>query len=105
VVQVYLKAEGTNFPQLKRIIAITADRVVMEPTLEEAITDLFGAQQAQNAVGGSSVSAAPPPTPQPQLDEARKQLAAAQKAAQQGNWEDFGKAMQALSHLLGPSRQ
>jgi uncharacterized membrane protein (UPF0182 family) len=90
---------------LKRIIAITADRVVMEPTLEEAITDLFGAQQAQNAVGGSSVSAAPPPTPQPQLDEARKQLAAAQKAAQQGNWEDFGKAMQALSHLLGPSRQ
>jgi uncharacterized membrane protein (UPF0182 family) len=104
VVPVYLKAEGTNFPQLKRIIAITADRVVMEPTLDETITDLFGAQQAQNAVGGSSVSAAAPPTPQPQLDEARKQLQAAQTAAQQGNWEEFGKAMQSLSHLLGANK-
>jgi hypothetical protein len=103
VVPVYLKAEGTNFPQLKRIIAITADRVVMEPTLDEAIADLFGAQQAGNAVGGSSVNAPPQPKPQPQLDEARKQLDAAQKAAQQGNWENFGKAMQSLSHLLGTS--
>ncbi|MGC1918663.1 MAG: hypothetical protein WA682_02145, partial [Acidobacteriaceae bacterium] len=105
VVPVYLKAEGTNFPQLKRIIAITADRVVMEPTLDEAISDLFGGQQAGNAVGGSSVSA-PPQTKaesQPQLDEARKQLNAAQKAAQQGNWEEFGKDMQSLSHLLGAS--
>jgi uncharacterized protein len=105
VVPVYLKAEGTNFPQLKRIIAITADRVVMEPTLDEAITDLFGAQQTQNAVGGSSVSAPTPPTPQPQLDEARKQLQAAQTAAQKGNWEEFGKAMQSLSHLLGANKQ
>lgn len=103
VVPVYLKAEGTNFPQLKRIIAITADRVVMDPTLDEAIADLFGAQQPQNAVGGSSVNAPPQPKTQPQLDEARKQLTAAQKAAQQGNWEDFGKAMQSLSHLLGAS--
>ncbi|MGA9960084.1 MAG: UPF0182 family protein [Acidobacteriaceae bacterium] len=105
VVPVYLKAEGTNFPQLKRIIAITADRVVMEPTLDEAISDLFGEQQPGNAVGGSSVSA-PPQTKaqsQPQLDEARRQLDAAQKAAQQGNWEEFGKDMQSLSHLLGAS--
>ena len=103
VVPVYLKAAGTNFPQLKRIIAITADQVVMEPTLDEAIADLFGQQQPGNAVGGSSVSAPPQAKaqPQPQLDEARKELTAAQKAAQQGNWENFGKSMQSLSHLLG----
>jgi uncharacterized membrane protein (UPF0182 family) len=89
---------------LKRIIAITADRVVMEPTLEEAITDLFGAQQAQNAVGGSSVSAPQQPRTQPQLDEARKQLSAAQKAMQQGNWADFGRAMQSLSRVLGAAK-
>jgi uncharacterized protein len=105
VVPVYLKAEGTNFPQLKRIIAITADRVVMEPTLDEAISDLFGGQQPGNAVGGSSVSAPPQSRPQPQLDEARKQLNAAQKAMQQGNWADFGKAMQSLSRVLGASKQ
>ncbi|MGB6111169.1 MAG: hypothetical protein WBG35_08590, partial [Acidobacteriaceae bacterium] len=58
-----------------------------------------------NAVGGSSVSAPPQKKAQsqPQLDEARRQLDAAQKAAQQGNWEEFGKDMQSLSHLLGAS--
>ena len=104
VVPVYLKAEGTNFPQLKRIIAITADRVVMEPTLDETIADLFGAQQPQKAMGVSAVSAPPQSRPQPELDEARKQLAAAQKAAQQGNWEEFGKAMQSLSQLLSATK-
>jgi hypothetical protein len=49
------------------------------------------------------VNAPPQPKPQPQLDEARKQLDVAQKAAQQGNWENFGKAMQSLSRLLATS--
>jgi len=30
VVPLYLKAEGTNFPQLKRVIVATGDKVVME---------------------------------------------------------------------------
>ena len=40
IVPLYLQAEGTNFPQLKRVIAVTADKVVMEPTLDEAINNL-----------------------------------------------------------------
>ena len=103
VVPLYLKAEGTNFPQLKRIIAVTEDRVVMEPTLDEAIASLFGAQQPQNAGGlAASSSQLQPP---PQLGEARTQLEAAQKAMKEGNWESFGKAMQSLSRLLGASQQ
>ena len=47
VVPLYLKAEGTNFPQLKRVIAVAGDKVVMEPTLDEALNDLFGTQQPQ----------------------------------------------------------
>ncbi len=38
VVPLYLKAEGTNFPQLKRVIVATGDKVVMEPTLDEALS-------------------------------------------------------------------
>ncbi len=34
---VYLIAEGINIPQLKRIIVIQGDKVVMEPTLEQAL--------------------------------------------------------------------
>jgi hypothetical protein len=37
VVPVYLTAAGTNFPQLKRVIVISGDKVAMEPTLDEAI--------------------------------------------------------------------
>ena len=47
VVPVYLTAAGTNFPQLKRVIVISADKVAMEPTLDEAIQSVFGTQQPQ----------------------------------------------------------
>jgi uncharacterized membrane protein (UPF0182 family) len=40
-----LQAEGENFPQLKRVIAVSGDHVVMEPTLDEAMTALFTKQQ------------------------------------------------------------
>jgi uncharacterized membrane protein (UPF0182 family) len=45
VVPIYLQAAGENFPQLKRVIAVTGDKVVMEPTLDEAMTNLFTTQQ------------------------------------------------------------
>ncbi len=105
VVPLYLKAQGTNFPQLKRVIAITADKVSMEPTLDGALADLFGAQQPQKAGGMLASTLQSQPQQQPQLGQARSQLAAAQKAMQQGNWEDFGKAMQQLSRLLGSTKQ
>jgi uncharacterized membrane protein (UPF0182 family) len=45
VVPIYLQAAGENFPQLKRVIAVTGDKVVMQPTLDEAMTSLFAKQQ------------------------------------------------------------
>ena len=94
VVPVYLTAEGTNFPQLKRVIAVAGDKVVMEPTLDEALNDLFGAQQP---LSGSSQ---PPTTRQPALEQARTELEEARKAMQQGNWAKFGTAMERLEHQL-----
>ena len=96
VVPLYLTAEGTDFPQLKRVIVISGDKVAMEPTLDEAIQAVFGTQQPQ-------VSAQAPGA-QPELGQARAQFDDAQKAMQQGKWEDFGKAMDALKRLLnGPA--
>jgi len=45
IVPIYLQAEGENFPQLKRVIAVSGDHVVMEPTLDEAMANLFSKQQ------------------------------------------------------------
>ena len=97
VVPLYLQAEGANFPQLKRVIAVAGDKVVMEATLDEALNDLFGTQQP---LEGSSQ----PPTPQPALEQARMQLEEARKAIQQGDWAKFGTAMEGLEHqLAGPA--
>ena len=97
VVPVYLTAEGTDFPQLKRVIVISWDKVAMEPTLDEAIQSVFGTQPPQNPVQV--------PRGQPDLGQARAQFDEAQKAMQQGNWGNFGKAMDALKRLLtGPAK-
>ena len=73
VVPLYLKAEGTNFPQLKRVIAATGNKVVMEPTLDEALSALFGSP-------GVARSEAQSPPRNTVLDQARGQLAEVQKA-------------------------
>jgi len=98
VVPLYLTAEGTDFPQLKRVIVISGDKVAMEPTLDEAIQTVFGTQQPQNPAQASLRL-------QPELGQARAQFDDAQKAMQQGNWGNFGKAMDALKRsLAGPAR-
>jgi hypothetical protein len=105
VVPLYLKAEGTNFPQLKRVIAVAADKVVMEPTLDEALNALFGSQQPQAVAPQGSAAqttgeAAEVTSPQSAPGPARIQFQNAQKAMQQGDWKKFGKAMDALKRLL-----
>jgi uncharacterized membrane protein (UPF0182 family) len=97
IVPLYLQAEGANFPQLKRVIAVAADKVVMEPTLDEALNDLFGTPQPQ---AESSQPALPNSTMTPGLDRARTLLDEARKAMQQGDWAHFGTAMQKLEHQL-----
>jgi hypothetical protein len=97
VVPLYLTAEGTDFPQLKRVIVISGDKVAMEPTLDEAIQSVFGTQQPTNPEQGIRE--------QPELGKARAQFDEAQKAMQRGDWEKFGKAMDALKRLLSEPAQ
>jgi len=92
---VYLLAEGVNIPQLIRVIVISGNKVVMQPTLEQAIRAVFGAAQP---TGAPTVAAAP--IEAGALQRAREHLNKAQDALRQGNWQDFGKAMQALQTAL-----
>jgi uncharacterized membrane protein (UPF0182 family) len=80
VVPLYLKAEGTNFPQLKRVIAAAGDKVVMEPTLDEALSSLFGAATPQPGVLPGQPAGAQAPLPKATRDQVMAQLAEAQKA-------------------------
>jgi uncharacterized membrane protein (UPF0182 family) len=61
VVPLYLKAEGTNFPRLKRVIVATGDKVVMEPMLDAALGSLFGTTPGQpGALPGKQAGALAP---------------------------------------------
>ena len=105
VVPLYLTAAATDFPQLKRVIAIAGDRVVMEPTLDEAIASLFGPHRPKTVDSGPQV---PPTASEPTADVAsssyrgheRAQLGEAQKAFGKGDWKRFGEAMTKLKVLL-----
>jgi uncharacterized membrane protein (UPF0182 family) len=51
----YVSSETTPLPQLKRVIVVYADKVVMEDSLEKALTDVFGTAPPtleQPAAGG-----------------------------------------------------
>ena len=105
VVPLYLTAEGASIPQLKRVIAVAGDKVVMEPTLDEALAALFGTPQAKPVAAQEpstqTTGAALGTTAHgPDIGQARIQFEDAQKAMQQGDWDKFGKAMEALKTLL-----
>ena len=90
---VYLIAEGTDIPQLKRIIVISGDKVEMDTTLDGALKAVFGA----SAPKPEAVSA---PVKTDELIRARTEFDKAQKAIEQGQWQDFGKAMEELKRIL-----
>ena len=97
---VYLTAESQNLPQLQRVIVVSGDKVVMQPTLDGAISAVFGAPQP-----GATAAPAAAPARQMEFGQARRQFQDAQKAMQQGDWTNFGKAMEALKRLLaGPAQ-
>ena len=75
---VYLRAEGLPLPELKRVILASANKVVMEPSLDEALEALFGGQ----AVAGPSPPSGGGGTPITLSEEAARQLEAIQRALQ-----------------------
>jgi uncharacterized protein len=95
---VYLIAEETNIPQLRRVIVVYGKRVVMEPTLEGALRSVFGA-----APSGIAAAARPEGTPGvrgPAVSEARRLFEQVEDALRKGAWERFGRALENLGKYL-----
>jgi len=97
---VYLLAEGNDIPQLRRVILVYNQRVVMERTLQEAVEVVFG-EVAPTRPEPIEVRQPPAPTAPPaEPGGPRDTLRKAQEALQQGDWEEFGRAMQELQRQL-----
>ena len=91
---VYLIAEQTDIPQLKRVIVVYGKEVAMEPTLQEAVEAVFGARRPQEQ------EFPPAPVQADALKQAREHLQQAEDALRRGDWAGFGKAMESLKKLL-----
>jgi hypothetical protein len=101
---VYLRAERGELPELKRVIVVNDQAVVMEPTLEQAMAALFrGADHARSGErsagddGGATTSPRGGASlPGSALDTFRR----SQEALRQGNWSDYGRLQQQLEGIL-----
>ena len=122
---IYLRAEGGNIPELKRVVVAHENRVVMGETLEEGLNALFGSgaatqprtavqdsisalSTAEQAVVGGGVtpvpaapSGAPPSGPVSDLlRQAQSHYDRAIAAQRAGNWAEYGREIQLLGATL-----
>jgi len=101
---VYLIAETSDVPQLKRVIVAYGGRVAMEPTLDEALAAVFGDRPSDRAAEaadtGSEELAAPAALGGDALTRARDAVRRADAAMKRGDWRAFGAAMDEVKRAL-----
>ncbi len=101
VTPLYLRAQSGQLPELKRVIAIYGDRVVMEQTLAGALAALFkpSGAPAPPAAPATAVNTVAGPL----SDRARDALAHYDRALAKlkaGDWSGFGAELNALGTAL-----
>jgi uncharacterized membrane protein (UPF0182 family) len=119
----YVESEGTPLPQLKRVIAVYADKVVMRETLGGALTAIFGEapptleQQAPDAPppieappGGQEPTAPGPsvpinPTVQDFISQANSHFDAAQSALARGDLAGYQRENDIARDLIRQASQ
>ena len=60
---IYLQAESSQLPELKRVVVVNGNRIAMEPTLERALAVVFGQAPPTGLEGGGGPSTPPPGPP------------------------------------------
>jgi len=109
---IYLAAQaGGGLPQMQRVIVSYSDHVVMEATLDAALSRIFGgivesagpAAVATAAVPGAAQPAAAQ-TPAEELKslirEANQHYERAQQLLRQGDWNGYGEEIKKLGEVL-----
>jgi uncharacterized membrane protein (UPF0182 family) len=113
----YLRAQAGRIPELTRVIVAYQNRIVMEPTLDQAIARIFGttvdrrAPQTTGAATPGTPTTTPPPTgPAPagvdtaawerMAADARDTYRRALEAQRAGDWAKYGEEIKRLGELL-----
>lgn len=110
----FLQAENSSLPELRRVIVAYADRVAMGANLDEALRQLFGeAEAAARPPDGRPAARTPAAPGAPALEgtvaelvEAANQAFQRATAAQRaGDWAGYGQALADLQRLLERLRE
>ena len=105
----YLRAENSELPELRRVITSTGGKVAWGETLEESLLRLLGSSDGQagssfRPVEETPMRPAPPegaPAGLPALvREASDAWGAAREAPREDDWEKYGKEMKRLELVL-----
>ncbi len=101
----YLLAESSQIPQLKKIVVATANNIVMEDSLQVALTRLFSGLGTPTTPPITTTT--PPTTGAPTstdvgalAKEANDHYAKAQDALKTSDWATYGAEMKALQQTL-----
>ena len=110
---VFLQAEGGGLPELKRVIVAAGEDIVMEPTLKESLTAIFGAEAPPTepeVIPPTEPEVIPPPPTEPEepvaadiaslIDEAQQHYNKAQEYLKAGDWTGYGEELEALKAVL-----
>jgi hypothetical protein len=100
---IYLEAEASQLPELRRVIVAYGSRIAMEETLAEALAQVMGIELVEGEP--------PPPEPEPTLPRHEGDLAglvleadgyyrAAQECLKAGDWVCYGAEMDKLEQVL-----
>jgi uncharacterized membrane protein (UPF0182 family) len=107
----YLAAEaGGGLPQLKRVLVSYSDQVLMESTLDAALSKIFGGTVTTTPAREGILPAQPvqapakapttPPDLQGLIREANQHFERAQQLLRQGDWAGYGEEMKKLGEVL-----
>ncbi|MEX0994464.1 MAG: UPF0182 family protein, partial [Balneolaceae bacterium] len=107
---VFLLAEGVDIPQLQRVIVAIGDDIAMQPTIEGAILEIFGAEAdlVTSTLFPSPVAETDVPIQPLQLDATSEEMEEVRsiwqnlrEAMETRDWVQYGELLRDLDELIG----
>ncbi|MDF9408677.1 UPF0182 family protein [Pelotomaculum isophthalicicum JI] len=99
----YLQAEQSKMPELRRVIVAHGDMVVMEPTLDRALEKIFspsGGAQKPTALSEPSAQPLSPASVADLAQKANQLYDEAQNKLKSGDWSGYGESLSKLKQTL-----
>ncbi|MGH7592835.1 MAG: UPF0182 family protein [Gemmatimonadales bacterium] len=103
---IYLQADNGRIPELKRVVVAYENQVVMDETLDGALSTMFGGAAPQligtrpAAAGAAAVASNDAAQVRADAVEARSHFQAALDAERNGDWAKYGEEIKLLGQIL-----